>query len=35
MKTAQLALPPSTAEGIGPETDIMVEVINTIASLLR
>ena len=35
LRRAQLALPPSAAERLGPETDIMVDAINTIAALLR
>ena len=34
LRRAQLALPASAAARIGPETDIMVDAINTIASLL-
>jgi uncharacterized membrane protein YccC len=34
LRRAQLALPAPAAERIGPETDIMVDAINTIASLL-
>lgn len=35
LRRAQLALPADAAERLGPETDIMVDAINTIASLLR
>jgi len=35
LRRAQLALPPSAAERLGPETDIMVDAVNTIAGLLR
>jgi uncharacterized membrane protein YccC len=35
LRRAQLALPVSAAERLGPETDIMVDAINTIAVLLR
>jgi hypothetical protein len=35
LRRAQLALPPEAAERLGPETDIMVDAINTIATLLR
>jgi hypothetical protein len=35
LRRAQLALPQSIAERVGPETDIMVDAINTIAALLR
>ena len=35
LRRAQLALPAAAAERLGPETDIMVDAINTIAVLLR
>jgi uncharacterized membrane protein YccC len=35
LRRAQLALPVAAAERLGPETDIMVDAINTIATLLR
>lgn len=35
LRRAQLALPASAAERLGPETDIMVDAINTIAAVLR
>jgi uncharacterized membrane protein YccC len=34
LRRAQLALPAAAAERLGPETDIMVDAINTIAALL-
>jgi uncharacterized membrane protein YccC len=35
LRRAQLALPASAAQRLGPETDIMVDALNTIATLLR
>ena len=35
LRRAQLALPVSAADRMGPETDIMVDAINTIAALVR
>jgi hypothetical protein len=35
LRRAQLALPAPAAERLGPETDIMVDAINTIAAVLR
>jgi uncharacterized membrane protein YccC len=35
LRRAQLALPADAAERVGPETDVMVDAINTIATLLR